>query len=287
MAVSVSGAYRRHALSAAFPDMPSDEFEELIEDVTVRGLRHAVILYQGQVLDGWHRYRACLEAMKRGAKVSLRIDSYSGSDPVGFVKSHNLMRRHLTGTQRAFCLAQLATWAPSGRPKLEKGDLSAPFSTVTDMAKEAGVSERTMQQAKRVVKTGSSALKEAVKEGDISLRRAADIATMPKVEQRNALTAAPAPRLRGATVPDTGAELQERYNTLLAEHEGLKGNRDDLAAELATCEAIRNGREAQEMNTLREHLRAVERRRDELMNDVSEMRKQIAYWKRQAEKVAA
>lgn len=56
----------------------------------------SVLVAETRVIDGRNRYRACLEA---GVKPEFQY--YSGDDPVGFVVRMNLMRRHLTSSQRA------------------------------------------------------------------------------------------------------------------------------------------------------------------------------------------
>jgi len=49
----------RHQLSAAFPDMPDEDFEDLIHSIKEHGQREPITVYENKILDGWHRYRAC------------------------------------------------------------------------------------------------------------------------------------------------------------------------------------------------------------------------------------
>lgn len=272
-------AYKRHPLSAAFPDIPDDEFEELVEDIAAHDLKHKIVLYQGQVLDGWHRYRGCVEAIKRGAKVSIRLDTYSGSDPVGLVKSENLMRRHLSGSQRANAVVTLNEWRPGGRPEKNPAPgAELPPKTTEQMAAEAGVGTRTIEQAKVVHAHGSAALREAVKEGDVSLKKAAGIAKLPKAEQRQAMRApaAPKPAVKAPT------ELEAKFEKLQAAYEELREKWQVLADERKTYEAFRDGKEVEEMAKLRFELQQVIRRRDELMEENDQKQRQINHWKRKA-----
>ena len=49
--------YRR--ISNLFPLMSGDQFQELVEDVKANGLRTPIVLFEGEILDGRNRYRAC------------------------------------------------------------------------------------------------------------------------------------------------------------------------------------------------------------------------------------
>jgi hypothetical protein len=56
--------YAFHPLSNKFPRMSDEEFKALIEDIRTNGLRQPITLYQGQILDGRHRYDAANEAKR-------------------------------------------------------------------------------------------------------------------------------------------------------------------------------------------------------------------------------
>jgi ParB-like chromosome segregation protein Spo0J len=92
-----------HPLAEIFPLIAGDDFDALVEDVRQYGVREPVVLYQGQILDGRNRYRA---AQLAGVDCPMR--EYTGNDPVSFVVSLNLKRRHLDASQRALVAAKLA-----------------------------------------------------------------------------------------------------------------------------------------------------------------------------------
>ena len=100
----------RHPLSAIWGDMPNDQYRELVDSIRESGdLMAEVRTLDGMVLDGWHRYRAALDA-----EVQPLIVPWSGDDPAGYVIRQNAHRRHLTAGQRAICVAKIYEWVVIG-----------------------------------------------------------------------------------------------------------------------------------------------------------------------------
>lgn len=159
----------QHPLSAAFPAMSEEDFAALRDDIEDHGQREPIIIFEGMVLDGWHRYRACMELGIKPAQFT-----FGDADPVKFVLSHNLHRRHLTASQRAMAVVSCHEWVPTGRPKV--GNI-APFPKVADLAKEASVSPRTIKDAGAAKKAG---LADAVSSGAMSVAKAAKKARAKK-----------------------------------------------------------------------------------------------------------
>lgn len=66
-----------HPLSELFPLMQGREFDELVADIKANGLREPIWTYQGQILDGRNRWRAC-----EAAQITHRpMREYTGDDP--------------------------------------------------------------------------------------------------------------------------------------------------------------------------------------------------------------
>jgi N6-adenosine-specific RNA methylase IME4 len=136
------------------------------------------MLLEEQILDGRNRYRACLQA----GREPLFLD-YLGDDPLGFVISKNLHRRHLDTSQRAMIAAELANMRQGERTDLQP---SANLQKV-DRASAAtmlNVSERSVASAHAIHEQGDPDLVRAVKTGKVKISTAADIAALPKEEQR-------------------------------------------------------------------------------------------------------
>ena len=87
---------RRHPLSEAWGNMPEGQLLELAEDIKHNGQKDAVVMYEGLVLDGWHRCQGC-----QIAGVDVRTIDYQGTNPIAYVISKNAHRRSQTASQRA------------------------------------------------------------------------------------------------------------------------------------------------------------------------------------------
>src|SRR5215813_3069912 len=85
-----------HPLAEIFPPMSDEEIKSLIDDIKTNGLREPIILFEDKVLDGRNRHRACAEL---GIEPQTRKLDGKG-DPLDYVISKNLHRRHLSESQR-------------------------------------------------------------------------------------------------------------------------------------------------------------------------------------------
>ncbi len=178
-----------HELANLFPPMGGEEFAQLVADIKVNGLRLPIVLMGNKILDGRNRYRACKEA-----GVPVRTEQYDGTEPLEFVLSANLHRRHLNESQRAMIAARLANM-PAHRSLRDK---SANLQTSQpDAAAKLHVSPRSVADAKKVRDTGSAVLVKRVESGEVAVSVAAKIAKMPAADQAKIDTLAE-PALRGA-----------------------------------------------------------------------------------------
>jgi hypothetical protein len=125
------------------------------------------------------RRRAC-----EAAGVPMRFDLFDGADPVAFVVSANLARRHLNESQRAMVAARLANM-PVGGNQHTRGSANLPTLPVTqpDAAEMLNVSTRSVRDAKAVQTRAVSELARKVEAGTISVSAAAEVAKLPEPKQ--------------------------------------------------------------------------------------------------------
>lgn len=276
--------YERHPLSAAFPSMTPESLKELIDDIDENGVREKIVLYQGKILDGWHRYQACIEL--KVAKPP--IIEFEGNDPVAFVLSKNLHRRHLSASVRAMVIARLTEWQEkAGRPSksLDRAKLVNfdPFITQVQAAELAQVSVSTIKQARKATKAIEE-VQDAVSKGEMTVSEAAKLADKPVEEQREALEqkAEPKPPKDKKQAPQmvpfqVFEELQKQFEQLEDDYSTIAAELEMAQKELAAVESIRKNEGVQELMKLHQHLQSMTEARDQWQNKCAELTKQLNY----------
>ena len=161
-----------HPLANIFPLVEGPDFDELVADIREHGLHGPIVLHEGMILDGRNRLRACI-----AAGIEPTFTAYTGDDPVAYVISLNLRRRHLDESQRAMVAAKLAKLRDGQRADLVEG---LPIGRASALL---NVGERTVARAREVQEHGAPELVSAVERGEVSVSAAADIATRPIGEQ--------------------------------------------------------------------------------------------------------
>lgn len=223
---------RWHPYADIFPWIEGDAFRELVEDVRKNGVIEPIVFHEGMILDGRNRYMAARELGIAYPRVE-----YEGDDPLGYVISLNLKRRHLTESQRAMVATRMAKMQ-QGRPVEDKpaslpvfdgvvveNETAAPALTQTEAAKMLNVSERSIRAARTVEQGGAPELVAAVDTGKTSVSAAAEVATLPKPEQVEIVA-------RGEK------EILARAKAIRAEKAAVKGQ-SRQAKEAALAENIR------------------------------------------------
>jgi ParB-like chromosome segregation protein Spo0J len=186
-----------HPVSEIFPSMPPAEFDALVADITANGLREPIHIMGDSVVDGRHRYRACLQA---GVEPQFVVVP-DGTDLNALVISLNLRRRHLDESQRAMVAARLAN-LPLGSN--QHAQICAPSQD--SAAEMLNVSRRTVQHARAVLEHGAPELATAVDSGVIAVSSAAALSRIT-VDAQQAVLSRTSQEIR-AIAQDVGNRIQ-------------------------------------------------------------------------------
>jgi ParB-like chromosome segregation protein Spo0J len=151
-----------HPIATIFP-RPSDEvIDAMALDIKARNQQQPAVVFEDMILDGVTRQEAC-----KRAGVEVWVVPYRGDDPIGFVLSANLHRRHLNTGQRAVVAASLAD-LERGANQTTKGS----GTSIEVAAKLLNVGRASVERARIVLNSGCSELVEAVKSGTSSVSAA-------------------------------------------------------------------------------------------------------------------
>lgn len=182
-----------HPAAELFPPMTEAEFLGLKEDMREHGQRESIVVWQGQLIDGRHRMRACRE-LGIEPEIAELMDE---TDPWQYVVSHNLHRRHLTTAQRSMVADKLAS-RKQGEKKADTGIPVSPPSQA-EAAAMLNVSVDSVQQARKIRKTATPETVAAVERGELTLNAA--VATVkPAVAKPATANAEPEVEKRSPTV---------------------------------------------------------------------------------------
>ncbi len=173
------------------PQMSEEEFTELKTSIEQEGQHYPIIVNEDlEVLDGHHRYRACMEL---GIEPDFEVKKFDDKLlEKKFVIEANLRRRHLNNFQlvelavplleieKALAKQRQSAGGKKGR-EMQLGvasDDAEPNSELEPfvkakaaevVAKKAGVSTRTFERGKKIIETASEDEKQKLRDGKTSI----------------------------------------------------------------------------------------------------------------------
>lgn len=177
----MSDAMKPHPAAEMFPLIAGIDFDALVADIRDNGQREPIVIFDNMILDGRHRYRACLQL---GIEPAV-IEWNGKGTPEFFVLSMNLHRRHLSESQRATIAAKIAT-RPPHRQKDKAANLPPSQAEAAEML---NVSERSVRNAATVIAKGSPEMVQALERGDIKAYAAAQLVNLSKARQKEIVAA--------------------------------------------------------------------------------------------------
>lgn len=181
-----------HDIASIFPMMGEEEYQALVQDIRSNGLLEPIWLYEGKIIDGRNRYRACTEL-----NISPDYRPWQGSgSPLAFVISLNLNRRHLTSSQKAVValevekrLAQEARRQQGRRSDLlQKAAKSVrPLHAAQEAGRLVGTNRHYVISAKQISKRAPELL-ETVRRGELTIPEAKQLSRLSADQRENVQT---------------------------------------------------------------------------------------------------
>jgi hypothetical protein len=210
--------YGNHPYANLFPYAREEDFAALCQDIMLNGLIEPIVLYNGDVLDGRNRYRACINT-----RVQPRFTEFHGDDAAAlrFVISKNLARRHLDASQRAMAAARIANIKHGGDRRSD--DFKGPDGTlnIPEAAEKLNVGERSVKRARKVLASDDAELISAVDAGEVTVSAAAEYLETPEAERTDVKTLIERPKVKSNRANDTPPSLPAIANSIAT---GLQAN---------------------------------------------------------------
>lgn len=173
-----------HKYADLFPLLEGEEYEQLVENIQEKGLMYPIVTYEGKILDGRNRYRACYDA-----GVAPAIEKYEGDDPIGHVIALNIVRRHLTKSQLAGLSLRVLPHLEAEAKKRMLAGKKDPTAKMREgessehAGKMLGVSRRYVQEAKAIQANAPELIEEVV-QGRLPLPQAKVLSEIENVGVR-------------------------------------------------------------------------------------------------------
>ncbi len=179
-----------HPAAEIFPLLEGGALDQLAADIRSNGLREPITLHpDGRILDGRNRFHACLQA---DVEPQYRIWDGHG-DPIAYVVSLNLQRRHLSESQRAMAADKIATMQQGARTDIA----SIEAMSQVQAAELLNVGRASVQRAREVRESGAPEVVQAVERGELAVSAAAQIVDLPQ-EIQTGIVSLPEPERKAA-----------------------------------------------------------------------------------------
>lgn len=182
---------RLHPACKLFPQLPKEELRQLAADIKANGLQNSIVLHEGQILDGRNRWLAC-----KIAKVKPTFIEWKGQgSPVAWVISENLVRRHLTSSQRAVVALDILPMLEKEAGERQTSGKKLPEVSADGKGKASQIAARLTKSnsayvaALKAVSKTAPELIEKVRAGDLSVPDAKRLSEIPKEKRKELLRA--------------------------------------------------------------------------------------------------
>ena len=172
------------------PPLTDEEFRQLEANCTEQGIQDAIVVWNGVIIDGHNRYKI---AQRNGLSFKTREVEFSTEDEaVRYIYNLQLGRRNLNTYQKAVAALELSEIVKDVGKQGRRNDLAKDYQNIpphsggssdkkktnreneTDrkLATIAKTAHSTISKVKRIEQDASPEIKEAARNGDISINKA-------------------------------------------------------------------------------------------------------------------
>ena len=188
--------------------MPDSELKAMAKDIGTNGLRRPIVRDGGGVvLDGRNRMSACQIA---GVEPTYQTVDLDEEGKRALIVSLNIMRRHLTPSQRSVVAAQLVT-TKTGDNQHSEGAQNCASISQKQAADLLNVSRTSVQTAQKLVDRAPKELVQQVTDGKMSVSAANKVVEGVSVAQKRERSASTAKKNAN---PEAMRKIEKLFNGL-------------------------------------------------------------------------
>jgi ParB-like chromosome segregation protein Spo0J len=179
---------KHHEYANIYRLLNDSEIQKMAESIKEQGQILPIVTYEGLILDGRNRYKACLIA-----GVKPRFEEYTGDDPLGRIAALNDHRRHDNPTELALVGERMASLKRGGtganqyKSAESPSEPSAPVITLQRAAELAGTSKAQIKRVRKAKKDGIPELVDMLESSEITPADADVVSSLPEEEQKKAV----------------------------------------------------------------------------------------------------
>jgi hypothetical protein len=219
------------------PPLTDEEFKQLTINILADGCLDPLVIWKGHdiILDGHNRYRIVKE--NNLPFNTTEIDLPDRIDAKIWIHRHQLGRRNLTNFQLIEQAAALKPLIAAKAKENQKASLGAgkkgisdlrdlnPILTDEELAKAAGVSTGALYGGMRVINKGVPELQDMAREKRVGIKYAAEIAALPKEEQKRIVEKGPdATKAKAREIITTRRQSKHQVPLSIQVPKDTKGN---------------------------------------------------------------
>lgn len=174
-------------IHAVIPPLSTEEFEQLVANITKDGCRDPIVLWKGHgiIVDGHNRYEIC---QTQGIGFRTVERDFKDKDAVIlWVIRNQLGRRNLTPMVRAELALRLKPQVAQQAEQRMKSGYPAPIlaqgQTRDSIAEIAGVSHGTIAKVEQIHSDAVPAIQDMARTGEVSVNAAAAVSELPARRQ--------------------------------------------------------------------------------------------------------
>jgi site-specific DNA-methyltransferase (adenine-specific) len=185
------------------PPLDEDEFKQLEENILAEGVREPLLLWQGLLVDGHHRWKIIQEHSLGFDTQAIDLDSREDAEI--YIINNQLGRRNISKYQRTRLVIERNELELKARSRAREPGLRVDKK----LAEMAGVGTETVYKVRQIEECGDDKTRAAARSGEMSIKQAYNKVRKERDTQAKAEAK--------AAIPEDLPAITDRYKIICAD----------------------------------------------------------------------